>query len=57
MSARDARDYFGFDNFTIVPFLRPPASTKPMEVKLAHQEAELVSLLKKIPLGTSLAFP
>ena len=30
---------------------RPPASTKPMEVKLAHQESELVSLLKKIPLG------
>ena len=30
---------------------RPPASTKPMEVKLAHQESELVNLLKKIPLG------
>lgn len=30
---------------------RPPASTKPLEVKLAHQESELVSLLKKIPLG------
>ena len=30
---------------------RPPASTKPMEVKLAHQESELVSLLKRIPLG------
>lgn len=29
---------------------RPPASTKPMEVRLAHQEAELISLLKKIPL-------
>ncbi len=33
---------------------RPPASTKPMEVKLAHQETELVSLLKKIPLGEPL---
>lgn len=30
---------------------RPPASTKPLEVKLANQESELVSLLKKIPLG------
>lgn len=30
---------------------RPPASTKPLEVKLANQEADLVSLLKKIPLG------
>ena len=30
---------------------RPPASTKPMEVKLAHQESELVTLLKKLPLG------
>ena len=30
---------------------RPPASTKPMEVRLAHQESELVALLKKIPLG------
>ena len=30
---------------------RPPASTKPMEVKLAHQESELVNLLKRIPLG------
>ncbi|XP_043499064.1 zinc finger SWIM domain-containing protein 8 homolog isoform X7 [Polistes fuscatus] len=30
---------------------RPPANTKPLEVKLAHQESELVSLLKKIPLG------
>ncbi len=30
---------------------RPPASSKPMEVKLAHQEAELVWLLKRIPLG------
>ncbi|XP_059097624.1 zinc finger SWIM domain-containing protein 8-like [Tigriopus californicus] len=30
---------------------RPPATTKPMEVKLAHQESELVNLLKKIPLG------
>ena len=32
---------------------RPPASTKPMEVKLAHQESELVGLLKRIPLGES----
>ena len=32
---------------------RPPASTKPMEVKLAHQESELVSLLKRLPLGPS----
>jgi len=32
---------------------RPPASTKPMEVKLAHQESELVTLLKKLPLGQS----
>ena len=30
---------------------RPPASTKPMEVKLAHQESELVALLKRLPLG------
>ncbi|XP_024943377.1 zinc finger SWIM domain-containing protein 8 isoform X1 [Cephus cinctus] len=30
---------------------RPPASTKPLEVKLAHQESELVGLLKRIPLG------
>lgn len=30
---------------------RPPASTKPLEVKLANQETDLVSLLKKIPLG------
>lgn len=30
---------------------RPPASTKPLEVKLANQEADLVNLLKKIPLG------
>lgn len=30
---------------------RPPASTKPLEVKLANQEADLVSLLKRIPLG------
>ena len=30
---------------------RPPASTKPMEVKLAHQETELVNLLKRLPLG------
>ena len=32
---------------------RPPASTKPMEVKLAHQESELVGLLKRIPLGAA----
>ncbi|WAQ97485.1 ZSWM8-like protein [Mya arenaria] len=30
---------------------RPPASCKAMEVKLAYQETELLSLLKKIPLG------
>ncbi|XP_046667427.1 zinc finger SWIM domain-containing protein 8 homolog isoform X2 [Homalodisca vitripennis] len=30
---------------------RPPASTKPLEVKLANQESELVLLLKRIPLG------
>ena len=30
---------------------RPPAATKPMEGRLAHQETELVALLKKIPLG------
>lgn len=29
---------------------RPPASTKALEVKLANQEQDLVSLLKKIPL-------
>ncbi|XP_053208052.1 zinc finger SWIM domain-containing protein 8 homolog [Panonychus citri] len=29
---------------------RPPASTKALEVKLFHQEQELVNLLKKIPL-------
>ena len=34
-----------------IEMTRLPASTKPMEVKLAHQEAELVTLLKKIPLG------
>ncbi|XP_077999779.1 zinc finger SWIM domain-containing protein 8-like [Glandiceps talaboti] len=32
---------------------RLPASTKALEVKLAHQESELVSLLKKIPLSTA----
>ncbi|XP_068989198.1 zinc finger SWIM domain-containing protein 8 homolog isoform X2 [Neodiprion pinetum] len=32
---------------------RPPASTKPLEVKLAHQESELVGLLKRIPLSPS----
>ncbi|PSN52082.1 hypothetical protein C0J52_03900, partial [Blattella germanica] len=31
---------------------RPPASTKPLEVKLANQESELVNLLKRIPLGS-----
>lgn len=31
---------------------RPPASTKPLEVKLANQEADLVNLLKRIPLGS-----
>lgn len=30
---------------------RPPASTKPLEVKLANQESELVNLLKRITLG------
>ncbi|XP_030746209.1 zinc finger SWIM domain-containing protein 8 isoform X2 [Sitophilus oryzae] len=30
---------------------RPPASTKPLEVKLANQEADLVNLLKRLPLG------
>lgn len=30
---------------------RPPASNKVLEVKLAYQESELVTLLKKIPLG------
>lgn len=30
---------------------RPPASTKPLEVKLANQESDLLLLLKKIPLG------
>lgn len=30
---------------------RPPASTKPLEVKLANQESDLLGLLKKIPLG------
>jgi type II secretory pathway pseudopilin PulG len=34
-----------------IEMARPPASTKPMEVKLAHQESELVGLLKRIPLG------
>ncbi|XP_078499350.1 zinc finger SWIM domain-containing protein 8 isoform X1 [Lissotriton helveticus] len=32
---------------------RPPASTKAFEVKLAYQESEIVSLLKKIPMGCS----
>ncbi|XP_026286597.1 zinc finger SWIM domain-containing protein 8 homolog isoform X2 [Frankliniella occidentalis] len=32
---------------------RPPASTKPLEVKLTNQEIELVGLLKKIPLGNA----
>lgn len=30
---------------------RPPASTKPLEVKLANQESDLVNLLKRIPLS------
>lgn len=30
--------------------VRPPASTKALEVKLAYQEQELVTLLKRIPL-------
>lgn len=30
---------------------RPPATTKPLEVKLANQEAELMALLKRITLG------
>ncbi|XP_050394140.1 zinc finger SWIM domain-containing protein 8 [Patella vulgata] len=30
---------------------RPPASCKPLEVKLAYQESELLQMLKKIPLG------
>ncbi|XP_026480061.1 zinc finger SWIM domain-containing protein 8-like [Ctenocephalides felis] len=30
---------------------RPPASTKPLEVKLANQESDLVNLLKRITLG------
>ncbi|XP_014261902.1 zinc finger SWIM domain-containing protein 8-like [Cimex lectularius] len=30
---------------------RPPATTKPLEVKLFNQESELVNLLKRIPLG------
>src|SRR5690606_9684120 len=30
---------------------RPPASTKPLEVKLANQEQELANLLKRIPLN------
>uniref|UniRef100_A0A1I8MWL1 SWIM-type domain-containing protein n=1 Tax=Musca domestica TaxID=7370 RepID=A0A1I8MWL1_MUSDO len=29
---------------------RPPASTKPLEVKLANQEADILTLLKKIPI-------
>ena len=33
-----------------IEMTRLPASTKPMEVKLAHQESELVTLLKKLPL-------
>ncbi|XP_069466781.1 zinc finger SWIM domain-containing protein 8 isoform X2 [Ambystoma mexicanum] len=36
-----------------VELQRPPASTKAFEVKLAYQESEIVSLLKKIPLGCS----
>lgn len=30
---------------------RPPASTKPLEVKLANQEADIVALLKRLHLG------
>uniref|UniRef100_A0A1A9W8J2 SWIM-type domain-containing protein n=1 Tax=Glossina brevipalpis TaxID=37001 RepID=A0A1A9W8J2_9MUSC len=30
---------------------RPPASTKPLEVKLANQEADILALLKKIPIN------
>lgn len=30
---------------------RPPASTKPLEVKLNNQESDLLGLLKRIPLG------
>ncbi|KAL0280565.1 UNVERIFIED_CONTAM: hypothetical protein PYX00_001825 [Menopon gallinae] len=30
---------------------RPPASTKPLEVKLVNQESDLVNLIKRIPLG------
>lgn len=30
---------------------RPPASTKPLEVKLANQESDLVNLLKRIHLS------
>uniref|UniRef100_T1J7Q0 ZSWIM8 TPR repeats domain-containing protein n=1 Tax=Strigamia maritima TaxID=126957 RepID=T1J7Q0_STRMM len=32
---------------------RPPASTKALEVKLANQESDLVTLLKRIPLGAA----
>ncbi|XP_058063345.1 zinc finger SWIM domain-containing protein 8 homolog [Anopheles bellator] len=32
---------------------RPPASTKPLEVKLANQESDLLALLKRIPLGSA----
>uniref|UniRef100_A0A146L3I4 Zinc finger SWIM domain-containing protein KIAA0913 n=1 Tax=Lygus hesperus TaxID=30085 RepID=A0A146L3I4_LYGHE len=31
---------------------RPPATTKPLEVKLFNQESELINLLKRIPLGS-----
>lgn len=31
---------------------RPPASTKPLEVKLANQESELMALLKRIIPGS-----
>lgn len=31
---------------------RPPASTKPLEVKLNNQESDLLTLLKKIPMGS-----
>ncbi|XP_017107418.2 zinc finger SWIM domain-containing protein 8 homolog isoform X2 [Drosophila bipectinata] len=32
---------------------RPPASTKPLEVKLANQEADILALLKRLPLGSA----
>lgn len=38
--------------FLGIEMARPPAITKSLEVKMAHQEMELVTLIKKIPLGT-----